>query len=130
MLIYNPFSLSIITGTTDFVSCGEDRSLRIWKLEQPDECLQTVFLPAQSVWAVAVMKNSDIVTGSRSVESSLALAQHSLLMDRKFSDGIVRVFTRAAERTADPEVLKVYEAELGATSLNSQLELGGIKATE
>lgn len=48
-----------------FVSCGEDRSLRIWKLDVFDECQQTVFLPAQSVWSVSVMRNGDIVTGSR-----------------------------------------------------------------
>ena len=97
-------------GTTDFVSCGEDRSLRIWKLDQPDECVQTVFLPAQSVWTVTVMKNGDIVSGS--------------------SDGLVRVFTSAAERTAEPDVLEAFEAEIGVTSLNAQLELGGIKASE
>jgi len=96
--------------STDFASCGEDRSVRIWKLEVPDECQQTVFLPAQSVWTVAVMKNHDIVTGS--------------------SDGLVRVFTNSAERVADPDVLQAYEAELGVTSLSAQLELGGIKASE
>ena len=50
---------------TSFASCGEDRSLRVWNLDAPDECQQTVFLPAQSVWTVAVMDNNDIVTGSR-----------------------------------------------------------------
>lgn len=49
----------------DFVSCGEDRSLRIWNVDLPDECQQTVFLPAQSIWSVKVMANGDIVTGSR-----------------------------------------------------------------
>lgn len=100
----------MMPGSTDFASCGEDRSVRIWKLEVPDECQQTVFLPAQSVWTVAVMKNHDIVTGS--------------------SDGLVRVFTNSAERVADSDVLKAYEAELGVTSLSAQLELGGIKASE
>ena len=50
---------------SEFVSCGEDRSLRIWKLDKPDECQQTVFLPAQSVWTVNVMQSGDIVSGSR-----------------------------------------------------------------
>lgn len=52
-------------GSSDFVSCGEDRSLRVWKLDEPNECQQTVFLPAQSIWTVAVMNNGDVVTGSR-----------------------------------------------------------------
>lgn len=43
---------------------------------------------------------------------------------------MVRVFTNAEERMADPELLKAFEAELSATSLSAQLELGGIKATE
>jgi len=52
-------------GKTKFVSCGEDRSVRIWKLDSPDECQQTVYLPAQSVWTVNTMGDDDIVTGSR-----------------------------------------------------------------
>lgn len=55
----------MMPGGADFVSCGEDRSVRVWSLNSPDECQQTVFLPAQSVWAVKVMENGDIVTGSR-----------------------------------------------------------------
>ena len=55
----------MMPGNSEFVSCGEDRSLRLWKLDSPDECQQTVFLPAQSIWSVKVMENGDIVTGSR-----------------------------------------------------------------
>ena len=58
---------------TNFISCGEDRSLRIWKLDSPDECQQTVYLPAQSVWTVSVMDNNDIVTGSRYTTKFLVL---------------------------------------------------------
>lgn len=46
------------------------------------------------------------------------------------SDGLVRVFTNASERAANPEILQTFEEELAATSLNAQLELGGIKASE
>jgi phospholipase A-2-activating protein len=112
-----------------FVSCGEDRSLRIWKLDVSDECQQTVFLPAQSIWSVSVMKNGDIVTGSRYQLESRSVFK---LNECTFflSDGLVRVFTQSPERTADPEVLQAFEEELAATSLNAQLELGGIKASE
>lgn len=59
------FRISMMPGRTEFVSCGEDRSVRIWKLDSPDECHQTIFLPAQSIWTVSVMNNNDIITGSR-----------------------------------------------------------------
>jgi len=104
------YGMSMMPNGTAFVSCGEDRSLRIWKLDAPDQCQQTVYLPAQSIWTVSVMKNNDIVTGS--------------------SDGLVRVFTNAAERVADPELIKGFEEEIAATALSAQLELGGIKASD
>jgi len=46
------------------------------------------------------------------------------------SDGLVRVFTNAPDRSADPDVLQAFEEELAATNLSAQLELGGIKASE
>ncbi|KAK4035672.1 hypothetical protein OUZ56_027758 [Daphnia magna] len=104
------YGLCMMPDRNVFVSCGEDRSLRIWKLDVFDECQQTVFLPAQSVWSVSVMRNGDIVTGS--------------------SDGLVRIFTQSPERAANAEVLQAFEQELAQTSLNAQLELGGIKASD
>lgn len=47
---------------SDFVTTGEDRSLRIWK---QGECAQTIRLPAQSVWCCCVLDNGDIVVGAR-----------------------------------------------------------------
>ena len=55
----------MLPSGNEFVSCGEDRSIRIWKLETSEECKQILFVPAQSVWTVSVMNNGDIVTGSR-----------------------------------------------------------------
>lgn len=46
----------------DFVTTGEDRSLRIWR---QGECAQTIRLPAQSVWCCCVLDNGDIVVGAR-----------------------------------------------------------------
>lgn len=46
----------------DFISTGEDRSLRIWRR---GECSQTIRLPAQSVWCCCILPNGDIVVGAR-----------------------------------------------------------------
>ena len=46
------------------------------------------------------------------------------------SDGLVRVFTKAAERVAAEDLIKCLEQEVAATALSAQLELGGIKASE
>lgn len=91
----------------ELVSCGEDRTVKVWKgrLHPPLEsilraksamtylctdggCIQTITLPAISVWSVAVCAESgDIVSGS--------------------SDRVVRVFSRESSRWATEEVLKV-----------------------
>ena len=46
----------------DFVTCGEDRSLRVWR---DGACDQILMLPALSIWTVSVLPNGDVVTGSR-----------------------------------------------------------------
>lgn len=43
------------------VSGGEDKAVRVWHKSTPE----TITLPTQSVWAVACLPNSDIVTGSK-----------------------------------------------------------------
>jgi len=48
----------------DFVSCGEDRTLRVWCGGSGD-CVQTITHPAQSIWSVCVLSNGDVVTGAR-----------------------------------------------------------------
>lgn len=66
-----PLRLSKVPNSPIFASCGEDRSLRVWNLERKEECIQTIHLPAQSVWSVTFMKNGDIVSGSRYVSNVL-----------------------------------------------------------
>ena len=56
------YDISLLPNGRDFVSVGEDRSLRVWSGE---ECHQTITHPCTSVWCVAVLSNGDIVTGSR-----------------------------------------------------------------
>lgn len=57
------FRVSMVTPDGGFVTGGEDRTLRVWGPE--GECVQTIHVPAQSVWAVASLPNLDIVCGSR-----------------------------------------------------------------
>jgi len=45
------------------VTGGEDRYLNVWKSSEQQVILQ----PAQSIWAVTILPNTDIVVGSRYV---------------------------------------------------------------
>ena len=56
------YGLALLPNGIDFVTCGEDRAMRVW---EGGECIQTVTHPSQSVWSVAVLSNGDICTGSR-----------------------------------------------------------------
>lgn len=51
------------------------------------DCVQTIQQPCLSVWCINTLPNDDIVVGS--------------------SDGVVRLFTKATDRYADQETLKV-----------------------
>lgn len=55
------YSLALLPNGTDFVSSGEDRTVRVWK---NGSCVQIIRLPTQSVWAVATLRNGDIITGT------------------------------------------------------------------
>lgn len=84
--------------TGELISSGEDRTVRIWK---GNECIQTITLPAISVWGVAACaKNGDIVSGS--------------------SDRVVRVFSRSKERQAPLEVLEAFEESVKSSSIPQQ----------
>ncbi|KAJ4403197.1 WD repeat protein Lub1 [Gnomoniopsis sp. IMI 355080] len=84
--------------TGELVSSGEDRSIRIWK---GFECIQTITVPAISVWSVAVCKETgDIVAGS--------------------SDGVARVFTKNSESVADAETITLFEDAVKASSIPQQ----------
>jgi len=45
------------------VTGGEDRYLNVWQSSEQQVILQ----PAQSIWAVTILPNTDIVIGSRYV---------------------------------------------------------------
>jgi len=91
----------------ELVSSSEDRTVRIWDQGQ---CVQVITHPAISVWSVAACKeNGDIVTGA--------------------SDKITRIFTRAADRQAAPEVVRAFEESVKASAIPQQ-SLGQINKTD
>lgn len=100
------YSLSILPNGEDFVTGGEDRTLRIWK---EGKNIQTLYHPSESVWAVCAMPNGDIATGS--------------------SDGMIRVFTQEPDKFASAEVLAAHEAALATAPVSSQ-PLGDIKTED
>lgn len=66
----------------ELVSSGEDRTVRVWR---GSECIQTIYHPAISVWAVSVSpQTGDIITGA--------------------SDRMIRIFSRDPSRHADANV--------------------------
>lgn len=84
--------------TGELVSSGEDRTVRVWR---GSECIQTITVPAISVWSVSVcQRTGDIVAGS--------------------SDSIARVFTRNPENAADAETLAAFEESVKASSIPQQ----------
>lgn len=98
------YSLATIPGGKgELVSSGEDRSVRVWR---DGALVQTITLPAISVWSVAVLPNGDIVAGS--------------------SDAAARIFTRDASLVADEATLKAYDHSISTQVLN-QTQVGDIK---
>ncbi|EGG22116.1 hypothetical protein DFA_02006 [Cavenderia fasciculata] len=88
-----------------FVSCSEDRSLRIWA---DGECVQNIAHPS-GIWSLAVSINGDIVTAC--------------------SDGVARVWTRNESRYADPQTIELYHQQLAQQQIQSD-NIGDIKMSD
>lgn len=102
------YSLAVISAEDrTWVTSGEDRSVRVW---EENTVVQTIYLPAISVWSVAVLPNGDIAAAT--------------------NDGCVRIFTREEGRQASKELQETFEAELSKVALAAQQELGGVKLTD
>lgn len=57
------YSIALL-GSDGFVTGSEDASVRVWRTDN-QESLQTIRIPARSVWAVTTLKNGDIAAGGR-----------------------------------------------------------------
>lgn len=99
------YSLTVLP-TGEIVSSGEDRSIRVWK---NTECVQVITLPAISVWSVSACTNGDLIAGS--------------------SDKIARIFTREAERQADPATIAEFDNLVQSSALPKQ-QVGDINTTD
>ncbi|OMJ15713.1 Phospholipase A-2-activating protein [Smittium culicis] len=75
------YSLDLLP-TGELVSSSEDRTVKLWK------DVQTIILPATSIWCVSTISNGDIVCGT--------------------SNNSAYVFTRDKERYADSDTLKIF----------------------
>lgn len=94
------YSLRFNSMTNELISCGEDRSLRIWDLNSGGKVKQVIRLPALSLWCVDILKNGDIMVGG--------------------SDATIRIFSRDSKRWASPEELEEFQKQVESTTLNSQ----------
>jgi phospholipase A-2-activating protein len=90
-----------LSGSDKFIaSSSEDKTVRVW---DGKNCFQVIRIPATSIWCCLFLKNGDICAGS--------------------NDGKIRVFTQAADRTAQLNILQKYEEALDAMTINEK-ELG------
>jgi len=101
------YSISLLPNGKDWVTSGEDRTVRVWK---NNEVSQTIYHPAISVWSVCCLPNGDIASGA--------------------SDGVIRVFSADSGRYASQEIQEIFEAELSKLALAAQQELGGVKLSD
>lgn len=80
------YSLAVNPRSTgELASSGEDRSVRVWS--SSGTLVQTLTLPAISVWSVATLSDGDLVTAT--------------------NDGLVRVFSRIPAHKASAEQIEV-----------------------
>ncbi len=116
----------------DFISTGEDRTLRVWR---KGECSQTIRLPAQSVWCCCILPDGDIAVGARYTYCfcfiNLNYFQFIILLDHVtflWSDGVIRVFTESEERVASAQNVQAFEDELSKAIIDPKTgDLGDIK---
>lgn len=102
------YSITATPNGTSAFSSGEDATIRIWN--DNGQITQTINMPAQSIWCVSLLSNSDIVCGC--------------------SDGLVRIFSCDPERYADKDTLALFEREATALKISNSEEVGGIKVKD
>lgn len=95
----------------EIISCGEDRTVRIWR---EGVCVQSLALPAISVWCVRVLRDGSLAVGS--------------------NEGSLRVFTRDEAKTAPQEVLEAFHEAVRRFPIPSNeiedMDPAGIRAVE
>ena len=79
------------------LSCGEDRSLIIWNIEN-GTASDIVLTPSTSVWCLESISNGDVAIGS--------------------SDGSLRIFSSNAGRIASEDEIKIYNQSLKESAVS------------
>lgn len=92
------YQIKFNKDTNELISCGEDRSLRIWNVTT-GEVKQVIRLPAISLWCCDFLPNGDIVVGG--------------------SDKLLRIFTTDSTRLASKDEIESLQKEVEETALNS-----------
>ncbi|OWB78097.1 hypothetical protein B5S32_g2283 [[Candida] boidinii] len=90
------YSLDILPNG-DLISCGEDRSIRIWR---DFNCIQVITLPCISVWKICVSPNGDIISAS--------------------SDNLIRIFSRELSRQSDKLKLEEFDKQVKNFAIQQQ----------
>lgn len=102
------YSVAVDLKSGLFAFVGENHILSVWTEEAKDK-RQVIYHPATSVWSVALLPNSDIVTGS--------------------SDGYIRIFTKDPSRYASKEERDEFDKEtLAKMTSNSTARFPGKEA--
>ncbi|XP_052870193.1 phospholipase A-2-activating protein [Anopheles cruzii] len=96
-------------GDSVFVTAGEDSTVRMWHLRE-GALGDALHLPAQSVWAVAALRNGDIACGT--------------------SDSVVRVFTTAKDRTASDDQVAAFRVAVEVRQAEASKQLGGMNVND
>jgi len=105
------YSICLLSNGVSFATTGEDRTLRIWGVEEGG-CRQVITLPAISVWSCCPLPNGDVAVGS--------------------SDGVIRVFTPDPSRYAPEEELTAFQNMVASSVVPHQTQgaSNGINITE
>lgn len=81
----------MLPSGNEFITCGEDRSVRVWDATD-GRCVQNMVMPCQSVWCIAALSNGDFAVGG--------------------NDAMIRIFTRSPDRTAPDTELQVFSEQV------------------
>ena len=97
------YQIKFNKSTNQLVSCGEDRSLRIWNLDinnnYEPSIAQVIRLPAISLWCCDFLPNGDIIVGT--------------------SDNNIYIFTKDTLRLASKQEIDALQKSVETTALNS-----------
>lgn len=103
------YSITNILKGQEFATCSEDRTVRVWSNDNTSNEIQTIRLPAPTLWSLTSLTNTDLVIGS--------------------STGAVYVYTRDPTLVAPPEEQKVLMEELSKSSIPMS-DIGEIKVKD